>query len=274
MRSKSLFNRTKPSEVLLKRLKMGLESEHQREFTDEEVDEVARFLYLFADIAVRQLLDEEEWKSELVGQPDGFAFEPEGYTCRLCGGGSSKIGMWYDQYGLKCMHCQKAVEAGLIPGELTGHRDDYYSDWDLSYLFNVDPKTLKAWISEGVIKARTIPWFNEPSKNYKRLFLVEVNEKFLPPKKLLEIGQTLTEEVGGETIFHQFKWHQCCDPFEYLKDYQIMNYMRMTEAEQPPKLQKTKEEKPKERLCKPITFPFSFGNSHYSLKRKTKRKRP
>ncbi|MGE6218987.1 hypothetical protein ACQKCH_04090 [Nubsella zeaxanthinifaciens] len=186
-----LSARTKAKAKLLNELRLVLEKEHQRKFTDHEVAEVANFLQLMADMTVRQFLNESKWKDRLKEHPEGYKFEPEGYTCRLCRQGASKVGTWFDRYGLKCMHCQKAVEAGLIPGELTDFSDGYYTDGDLERLFNVDRKTLTSWIKNGVIRARVIPWFDDPSKNYKRLFLLTENADFSLKKKCLNLTKSL-----------------------------------------------------------------------------------
>jgi len=268
------FNRTRPSAATLKKIKLKLEEIHHREISESEANKVSDFLYLMADMSVGQLLKEEKWKSKLKDFPKGYAFETKGYTCRLCWDGGSDVGMWYDQYGLKCMHCQKAVESGLLPGELTGDHEGYYTDYDLKSLFNVDGKTLTRWLKGGIIKARNIPRFDNPGYRYKRLFLMIDNKAFLPPKEMLKFSDTATEEIDGKTVEHHLKWYQCCDPFEYLKDYQIMKHMRRTDPKNPPLQQEVKRKAPEQKLCSPTTFLTSFENKYYrTKKRRVKRKK-
>lgn len=211
----------------------------RRDFSDKEVLEVAELMYKLARLSLDLVLDEEEWKAKLDNHPKGYVFEPKGYSYRLCQGGS-EVGMWYDKYGLKCMHCQKAVESGLIPGELTNDHESFYTDYDLKSFFNVHGKALTQWIRKGIIKARIIPHFDSPRSKYLRLFLIADNYGFLPQKEMLRFWDTMEEEVDGKLYERHLKWYQCCDPFEYLKDYKIMDYLRSTDAENPPTEQEAK----------------------------------
>ena len=257
----------------LKEIKLGLEKEHGRDFTPKEVSDVAELMYKLARLALDQVMDEAEWKQKLEGNPKGYAFEPKGYSCRLCNLGGSDVGMWYDKYGLKCMHCQKAVESGLIPGELTGDHESFYTDYDLKSFFNVQGKALTQWINKKIIKPRIISRFGDPSAKHLRIFLIADNYGFLPQKEMLRFWDTVEQEVDGQVYERHLKWYQCCDPFEYFKDYKIMNYLRRTDSESPPTEQDAQPKKPKQEFCSQSAFPESFVNKRYLTKRRAKRKK-
>lgn len=270
----SLKENAKPSAKVLKMLKKTLEQNENRAFSDEEVYEVAEFMYKFSRMAIELVSDERDWKNKLKEFPNGYEFKEKGYQCRLCGGGGEE-GMWYDKYGLKCLHCQKAVESGLIPGELTGDAESFYSELDLEYYFNVNSKHRTVWMNKGIIKARDISFYNDISKRYKRLFLMSDNVGFLPPKEMLRFSDTVIEEREGEMIEHHLRWYQCCDPFEYLKEFRIMKYLRPKKVnEESNKTKKTENSQPAEKLCAPVAFPLNFQHMPYpTKKRKAKRKK-
>ncbi len=256
----------------LAKIKAILEKANGRELSDEQVLETYEFVCKLAEIAVDQATKDAEWEAKLDKNPGGYAFELKGYTCRLCGDGGSDDGMWYDRFGLKCMHCQKAVESGLIPGKLTGDRESFYTDYDLEHFFNVGSKALTLWLRHGIIKARIIPRAGKPSVKHKRVFLMIDNVGFLPPKEMLRFSDVAFEEVEGERYEHHLKWYQCCDPFEYLKDFRIMQYLRPTDPANPPTQQTLRRASPKKTYCNQTTFPRSFVNKRHATKTKAKRK--
>lgn len=120
-----------------------------REVTDKEVEEVAQFMRSLAHIGLDQYLEESRREEKLQQFPDGYPFDKDGLSCGICGLPAPINKSWYDKYGLKCEECQQAVNNGIIPGEITAHKDLYYSDYDLESYFNLDGKAVNRWIKKG-----------------------------------------------------------------------------------------------------------------------------
>jgi len=189
----------------------------------------------------------EEWKEiekareeKLKQNPKGFHLEGVGYTCFICGDSTSEGDNWYDQYGIKCLVCQKAIDEGEIPATLASDKESWYSKFELDYYFNVNHHTLRKWKKEGIIKARTVSYYGDGV--HTELFLLEDNKDFLPPKKLVE-SQSVSEIRDGKTWHSTEKWYRFVDPFKHLKRYKIMKYMRVV----PPEEMKAREEAEKEK---------------------------
>ena len=177
----------------------------------------------------------EEWKETekvrgegLKANPKGFHLEGAGYTCFICGDHTPEGDNWYDEYGIKCLVCQKAIDEGEIPASLAKDKDSWYSRHDLESRFNIKAPTLRRWIKEGVIKARSVSRYGEGV--HTQLFLLEDNKGFLPPKKLTEF-QSVTERKDGKDRHHSEPWYRFVDPHKHLKGYKIMNYLQVTRAE-------------------------------------------
>lgn len=130
-------------------------------------------------------------------------------------------------------------------------------------------------MKKGIIKARDIPCHDNLSLRYKRIFLMSDNQGFLPPKEMLQFSDTMEEEKDGEIIEHHLKWYQCCDPFEYLKEFRIMQFLIPKANNQVPEKENTvKKPVPEEKVCNPVAFPLNFQhNPHPTKKRKAKRKK-
>jgi DNA-binding XRE family transcriptional regulator len=220
----------KPRKKLTAKEAVEIYKKHGTEITEEEAEKVLEFLNKMAKITVDHVFKEAKWEAELREHPDGFLFEESGYSCRICKHGA-KDG-WYDRFGLKCSLCQQAVNKGIIPGEITGHDELYYSEFDLGYYFNLKGKTLRQWIKEGLLRQRTIPLENGKGKHYQ-IFLMNENERFLPPKEMLRLGGWFEEEgEDGKPYYVTRRWYQCCeDPIAHLKDYGISAYLRRTDGD-------------------------------------------
>ncbi len=172
-------------------------------------------------------IDEEQKKREerLKENPKGFHLEGAGYTCTICGGHTPEGDNWYDEYGIKCLVCQKAVDEGEIPASLAKDKESWYSKWDLERSFNLKAPTLRSWVKKGVIKPRTITRYGEGI--HYQLFLLEDNKDFLPPKKLVE-SRSVREIKDGKEWFGSEPWYRFVDPIEHLKGYKIVEYMEVT----------------------------------------------
>ncbi len=166
---------------------------------------------------------------KLKENPKGFHLDGAGYTCFICGNSTPEGDNWYNEYGIKCLVCQKAIDGGEIPASLAKDKDSWYSKWELGDRFNLESPTLRKWIKEGIIKARTVSNFGKGV--HVELFLLEDNKKFLPPKKLVE-SQTVAEKKDGKTWHRMEPWYRFVDPFKYLKGYGIMKHMRVVPPEE------------------------------------------
>ena len=177
----------------------------------------------------------EEWKErdkvlaeKLQQNPKGFHLDGAGYTCFICGDHTPEGDNWYDEYGIKCLVCQKAIDAGEIPALLAKDKDSWYSKFDLESNFNIKHHTLRKWVNDGVIKARNVSRYGNGV--HVQLFVIEDNKDFLPPKNLLE-SHLVNEVKDGKTWHHMEEWYKFVDPFKHLKGYKIMDYMRVVPAE-------------------------------------------
>jgi hypothetical protein len=202
-----------------------------REVTDKEVDKVAQFMRSLSHIGIDQYLEESRREEKLHLFPGGYPFDKDGASCGICGLPAPINKSWYDKYGLKCEECQRAVNDGIIPGEITGHADLYYSDHDLNRYFNLDDKAVNRWIKKGLLCPKVITKMNGRGKHY-RVFMLSEHTKLLPPKAMLSFGLPRNEIIGGKEYTTTAKWYQCCDPFEYLKDYTVMKYLAVADNSQ------------------------------------------
>lgn len=182
--------------------------------------------------------EKEKLKEEKLKQnPKGFHLEGAGYTCFICGDSTSEGNNWYDQWGIKCLICQKAIDEGEIPPALAKYRDTWYTKHDLEYYFNINRFGLNRWIKNGIIRPRTISHYGKGE--HTQIFLMKDNKGLLPPKGLLKGHSVKTTEKDGNEYTSSEKWYRFVDPFKYLKKYRIMRYLRTV----PPEEIKDREEK-------------------------------
>lgn len=196
----------------------------------------------------------EEWKEKekvldekLKANPKGFHREGAGYTCFICGESTPEGDNWYDEYGIKCLVCQKAIDDGEIPASLAKDKDSWYSRYDLDRRFNIKSPTLRKWIKEGIIKARTVSRYGKGI--HFELFLIEDNKGFLPPKELTE-SRGVTEEKDGKTWYSSAEWYKFVDPVEHLKGYGIMKYLRVVPPEEMAAREEEKNKKMEEKQAR------------------------
>ncbi len=99
----------------------------------------------------------ERCRQRLVGEPNGFALPSnETYNCAICHQTISGDQGWYDQYNVKCMPCQRAVESGVIPGSVCTDRKSWYSSEELTERFGWHRMTIGKKVRNGELKAREI----------------------------------------------------------------------------------------------------------------------
>ncbi|MEO3404712.1 helix-turn-helix transcriptional regulator [Mucilaginibacter sp. CAU 1740] len=202
---------------------------HGTEINEEEADKVLDFIYKMAPIAIAQATREMKWQQKLEDHPNGFAIRGNKHACRLCGNGSNENERWYDRFGLKCMACQSAVNKGIVPGEVVSNHSLFYTEFNLDDYFGLKEKDLKDWIKKGLLKPRVIPRSDGKGKHYQ-VFLVNDHPGFLPPIAMMRIGGLVEYKENGKVFVRSSKWYEHVNPFEYLKDYTIMKYMKYKES--------------------------------------------
>jgi len=177
----------------------------------------------------------DEWKEKdkareekLKANPKGFHLDGVGYRCAICHDSTKEGDNWYDEFGIKCLVCQKAIDEGEIPASLAKDEDIWYSKFDLDHYFNLKGPTLRKWIKEGIIKPRTVSHYGKGV--HFELFLLEDNKEFLPPKKLVE-SRSIKTRKDGKDWFTTEKWYRFVDPYEHLKGYKILDHLKFTVEE-------------------------------------------
>lgn len=180
---------------------------------------------------VNEFKEEEKRRAEkLIANPKGFHLDGVGYRCAICHNHTTEEGdNWYDEYGIKCLVCQKAIDEGEIPASLAKDEESWYSTYDLDHYFNLKHMTLKKWIKEGIIKQRIVSRYGQGV--HVELFLIEDNKGFLPPKEMLK-SHSVEEIKDGKTWSHSEPWYQFVDPMEYLRNYGIIKHMRVVPPEE------------------------------------------
>lgn len=217
---------------------------------EEEIDEhfaKDRDRFCMSDEEGRKFQDEkwnierlgkfsDEWKEtekvradKLKENPKGFHLEGAGYSCAICGDHTSEGNNWYDEWGIKCLICQKAIDEGEIPPALAKFKDTWYTTYDFESYFNIKSPTLRKWIKEGIIRPRTVS--NYGKGIHTQVFLQRDNKKFFPHKKLVQ-SKLVKERKDGKDWHTTQKWYCFVDPFKHLRDYRIMKYMRVVPVEE------------------------------------------
>jgi hypothetical protein len=200
----------------------------------------------------------DDWKKEqerrdekLKENPKGFHLEGRGYTCAICGQGTHEGDNWYDEYGIKCLVCQKAIDENEIPAYLAKDKESWYSKFDLEHSFNLKTQTIRKWIKDDILKARTVSLYGKGV--HVQLFLLEDNEGFLPPKKLVE-SKSVKEKRDGKIWYTTAPWYHFVDPFEHLKGYKIMDYLRIISPEEIAERKEAERKKQEEKQTRRNTF--------------------
>lgn len=214
------------SDEHIRKFKEIMEKKEGREVSWEEASEGAHNLTSLVKLLYDCWVEDKRREAKLRDSPKGFPLVGS-YSCLLCGeGGDRNGGIWYDKWGQKCMVCQGATERGEVPGWAAKHHDSWYSKYDLESRFNLKTVHLKKWIKEGIIKPRNVM---RDGRVHTQIFLIYDNKGFLPPKRLTK-SELVCEEKDGQKWYRSEPWFRFVDPFEHLKDYRIMEYMRRTDA--------------------------------------------
>jgi hypothetical protein len=169
------------SDKRIKEFQEIFKKEYGKELSWEEASESARSLLGLAEIAYEQFRREHFLKEKLKDSPKGFHFDDGGiYTCPICRQHISNEQVWYDKNGLKCLHCQMALDKKIIPGSVCKRDGSWYSDWEFDYYFGIKTPTLRKFVRQGKIKSRIIP--NLQGGKHIEIFLIKDNPGILPQK--------------------------------------------------------------------------------------------
>ncbi|TSC79908.1 MAG: Uncharacterized protein G01um101425_385 [Candidatus Peregrinibacteria bacterium Gr01-1014_25] len=199
-----------------------------KEFSWDHAMEMAENMLHMARVLAPMEQEHQRLQRKLKEFPKGFHLEGKGYSCGICYGSCSQEETWYDQYGLKCMECQAAVDRGEIPASLVKDRESYYSSWEIERAFNVDRHAVRRWAKAGVIKARIVKHLHHQDT---QLFLLEDNKDTLPPRKMVEHYSRSEHMPDGTTKLHTEYWYQHVDPYKYLKGYKIMDQLQVVNGQ-------------------------------------------
>jgi len=199
-----------------------------KEFNWDHAMDMAENIHRINEIMLPFQKEEEYRQRKLEKFPKGFHLSGKGYTCAICRDSCSDEETWYDKYGVKCVECQRAIDRGEIPAVCAEDTDTWYSCWDMQSDFNIRRATLRRWIKEDLIKARTV---KREKREDALLFLIEENKDFLPPKKMVE-NYSHTEGTGDGTFtVHIEPWYKHNDPHVHLKGYGILEHIEFIEGE-------------------------------------------
>lgn len=209
-----------PKEKDIQNIKDILEKEHGREFTWEEATKAIWDLKNFARISYQLFAEETRRQDLLKENPKGFHLD-NGGSCSICSGVTSKENSWFDKYGLKCMPCQKAINAKIIPGSIAKEKESWYSKYDLASYFNIKGTDLNRLVKQSFLKDRIIP--SEKKKVHFQIFLIKDNRDVLPPKKFFK-SRTIKVMHKEEEYFTQEPWYEFADEklIKRLAKYKIL----------------------------------------------------
>jgi len=108
-------------------------------------------------------------------------------------------------------------------------KESWYSSYDFQSRFNVKSPTLRKWVRQGIVKARTITIYGKGV--HMQVYLIEDNKDFLPPKSMTE-SRGVTTRRDGKDWFTTEPWYRFVDPRIHLKDYRIMDHLRVVDEKE------------------------------------------
>ena len=176
------------------------------------------------------------------------SLDGHGYTCAICHNNTPEGDNWYDKYGIKCLVCQKAIDEGEIPATLASDKESWYTKYDIERSFCVKGNTLRKWIRDGVIKPRIVSHYGKGT--WYELFMIEDNNDFLPPKKLVESEFVNVKDENNKVERRSVPWYQLYKPHEHLKGYKIMDHLRVVPAEEMKEREEAEKKKWEEKLAR------------------------
>lgn len=164
--------------------------EYNKDITDDEAREAAYNLVGFAEIIYKQIVRDHHLKQKLTKEPNGFHFDDNKfYTCCICSTSISNKEIWYDQNGIKCIPCQKALDTKVIPKYICTKPDSWLSDWKVQDKLKIHSATMRKMIRENKLKPRVIN--REDGSKHFELFIIKENPFLL--EKLPPIDRKTTK---------------------------------------------------------------------------------
>jgi len=153
--------------------------EYDVDLTDAQAFEYSNNLLGFFRTLLQIDSRMRQWNERLKKEPEGFAIPYGGtYSCAICHQRVTSENGWYDQFGMKCSVCQKAIKEGVIPGTVGTDRDSWYSSDDLKRKFGWHHSTVAKKIRTGELKVRHI---KNNGGHWMYVFLKEENPNLLAP---------------------------------------------------------------------------------------------
>lgn len=169
------------SDERIKEFQEIYKKEYGKELTWEEAAEGARSLLGLAQIAYDSYREDCFRKRKLKDHPKGFHLDDgEIYSCRICRESISNGRTWWDEGGIKCLHCQKALDKKIIPKSVCKNDKSWYATWEFDYYFKIKSPTVRKLVRQGKLKSRIIPNIN--GGEHFELFLIKDNIGVLPEK--------------------------------------------------------------------------------------------
>lgn len=214
------------SDKKIQNIKNILEKSHGREFTWEEATQAQWDIEKFARIVFDVAQEDFRRQKLLKEHPKGFHLDSGG-SCQICGTHVLGENSWFDKYGLKCVICQKAIDAKIIPASVAKDKESWYSSGDLISYFNIKGADLNKYIKQSILKNRIVP--DEGKKMHLQLFLIKDNKDVLPPKKLLQ-SRPVKVMRNDEEYFTQEYWYEYIDEklAKRLAKYKIIECLKET----------------------------------------------
>jgi hypothetical protein len=162
------------SKKLIDEFKCIFKEKYNVEYTDEEAQEAANNLAGLVEIILRFEHKNRQRHKRLEKEPDGFYLEDDGiYNCLVCHKHIQGKEGWWDEYGQKCLDCQRNVTEGVIPPEICQNRDLWWADWELKDKFGIFHQTAKKMRRLGELRGRELK--NKSGNVYFTLYLKNEN---------------------------------------------------------------------------------------------------
>lgn len=169
------------SDERIKEFQEIYKKKHGKDLSWEEAAEGAHNLVGFVEIIIESYKEDCLRKNKLKENPKGFHLDDgKSYSCCICRESISNEQTWWDENGIKCLHCQKAVDKKIIPKSVCKNDDSWYAPWQFDYYFKIKTQTVQKFVRQGKLKSRIIPNING-GKHFE-LFLIKDNVGVLPEK--------------------------------------------------------------------------------------------
>lgn len=196
------------SQKAIDEFKVIYKEKYDKDLTDFEASEAANNLVNFFDLLIKCDIKDRRRQRRLKTEPEGFHVTDGSYSCAVCHRQVTSDESWYDQWGVKCLLCQKAVKDGIIPGFACKDHDSRYEMWELKSKFNIKYQTATKLIREGKLKARIV--LTEDGKPYEYIFLKKENPRFIsrhsPERKSYDRHRDKEDARRSRKWKEEMKW--------------------------------------------------------------------